>query len=199
MKRLRKFLLATTVALPLTLLVPQEQADASTIWLCLPDVAVNPSGPRVVVNTTSAASPQPTYVFGPGGCAAVAVADVGFLLAQGFTQPGPLFAAVTATGVLTGTTSLQIATLPASAYIRDIYVQNSTANAVTGGVSIGSSSGAGDISSALVCGASCLTFVTDAGVLKRVFSSTAQQAVFATPVTAGNNANLTITITYGYF
>jgi len=54
-------------------------------------------------------------------------------------------------------------------------------------------------SSALVCGASCLTFVTDAGVLKRVFSSTAQQAVFATPVTAGNNANLTITITYGYF
>jgi hypothetical protein len=33
-------------------------------------------------------------------------------------------------------------------------------------------------------------FVVDSALLKRVFSTTAQQAIFITPVTAGNNARI---------
>jgi hypothetical protein len=44
-----------------------------------------------------------------------------------------------------------------------------------------------------------LTFVTDANLAKRVFSATLPQNIFATAVTAGNNAVVTITVIYEVF
>lgn len=190
-------LFAGTLAL---LQLPSKPAQANSIIMCQGDVSGASTGSRVVVNTSSTATPQPSYTLNSYGCAVIAQADVGFFTAQGFQQPGPLTSIVFTTGVLTGTTSVQITpSLPASTYIRDIYVDNSTANAVTGGIDIGTTAGAADVVSALTCAANCLTFVADSAVLKRVFSKTAAQALFILGHTAGNSANLNVTITYGYF
>jgi len=183
----------------LGLLAAPHEASASAMLLCQGDVSGASTGSRVVVNTSSTASPQPSYTLNSGGCALVQLADIGFFLSQGFNQPGGLQSIVFATGVLTGTTAVQLPSLPAGAYIRDFIVQNTTANAVTGGLDIGTTSGGADVVSALTCAASCLTFVADSALLKRVFSATAPQALFIVGHTAGNSANISITIVYGYF
>lgn len=101
--------------------------------------------------------------------------------------------------MLTGTTAVQVGTLPPSTYIQHIIVNNTTANAVTGGIAFGSTSGGTDIVTALTCGANCLAFTLDSALSKRVFSTTAQQPIYAAAVTAWNSANVTITVVYGYF
>lgn len=185
-------------ALALAVLAPAPVSASSQI-MCQGDVSGASTGSRVVVNTSSTAATQPSYTLNSQGCALIAQADVGFFLSIGFTQPGPLVSSIFTTGVLTGTTAVQMPSLPPSAYIREIIVQNTTANAVTGGVDIGTTSGGADVVSALTCAATCLTFVADSALLKRVFSLTAQQALFVLGHTAGNSANLTITVVYGYF
>lgn len=198
----RSFVIAAGLLGVLALLggLPSQPARANQIVMCQGDVSGASTGSRVIVNTSSTTSPQPSYVLNSSGCATIAQADVGFFASLGFQQPGPISSIVFTTGVLTGTTAVQITpSLPIGAYIRDIFVDNSTANAVTGGVNIGTTSGAADVVSALTCAANCLTFVADSAVLKRVFSKTAQQALFAVAQTAGNSANLNITVTYGFF
>ena len=95
-----------------------------------------------------------------------------------------------------GATAAGSVTLPANAVIRDILVNNTNANAVTGGLKFGSSAGATDIAAALAVGANALSFVTDALLLKRWFSTSATQSVFYDAVVAWNSANVNITIIY---
>lgn len=193
MIRLFRFLLATAL-LAVPLLTPAP-ADAASAVMCRPAAAAAAPGPGRWVAPASGTG----YTLDNQGCAVIAQADMADASAQGLVQSSSLRSFVFTTGVLTGTTSVQLPTLPASAYIREIIVDNSTANAVTGGIDIGTTAGAADVVSALTCGANCLTFVGDVALLKRVFSKTAQQALFILGHTAGNSANLNVTIVYGYF
>lgn len=198
MNRNRLSILIAAATLGLLAFAPSQPAQAASQVMCAPHATAT-SGPRRVVNTSSTAATQPSYSLNAAGCAVIAQADVGFFLSQGYT-PGPLLNSVIfTTGVLTGTTSVQGPTLPPGTFIRDIIVDNTTANAVTGGIDIGKTSGAADVVSALTCAANCLTFVADSALLLRVFSKTAGQAIFITGHTAGNSANLTLTFVYGYF
>lgn len=194
MTPLARLAFAAFLALAASLPTP---AQANGVILCSPDV-----GPRGARQVTNPGASGGTYSLNGAGCAYISEAnsDAAFFRAQGFV-PGPnLFSTVQVTGVLTGTTSVQLPfALPANAFIQNLVIQNTTANAVTGGINIGSTTGAADIVSAKVCAASCLTTVLDSAILLRVFSTTAQQALFVTGQTAGNSANLTITLTYSFF
>ena len=134
------------------------------------------------------------------GCGLFQAADFAVLVNRGFS-PGPQLTRpiIFTTGTWTGTTTFQVGRLPPSTYIQHIIASNSTANAVTGGIAVGTTSGGADVVAALDCAANCLSFVADSALLKRVFSTTNPQPLFVTPVTAGNNANVTVTVVAGYF
>jgi hypothetical protein len=192
--------IALAIALAAAPTAPITQpAQAATQMLCQGDVSGASTGARVVVNTSSTASPQPQYVLNSQGCAQINLADVGFFLSQGFTQGSPFQTVVFNTGVATGTTDFVIGTIPANAYIQAILFSNSVAAAVTGGISIGTTANGTDVVAAQACAASCVTFTTDALTLKRNFSTTAGTALHAAAVTAWNSANVTITVVYGFF
>lgn len=189
---MRKLLM---IALALAGILSIAPAGASSLSVCAPEQAGAAAGPRQVKAVTSGT----LYNLNNRGCALIASSDLGDFQAMGFLSNGGLNSLVLSTGVLSGTTSVQIASLPASAYIAHILIENTTANAVTGGIDIGKTTGAADIVSAKVCAANCLTSVLDSAILLRNFSTTAAQPVWLTGHTAGNSANLNVTIIYGYF
>lgn len=199
----RRRLIAAVAAFALAVgtapFIQVEKAHAALTVLCAPQLA-DTAAARTIGGTNSQIPSQTLYTLNGQGCTLAQQGDVGWFLSQGFSA-GPPFGAnvLFTTGVLSGTTSVQIGVLPASTYVQHIIVNNLTANAVTGGIAFGSTSGAADIVTALACGANCLAFTLDSALSKRVFSTTAQQAIFATAVTAWNNANVTITVVYGYF
>lgn len=187
----RKILLALAALFALA----AEPALAASQMLC-----ATAAVPRRVVNTSSTAATQPSYQLNARGCAVIAQADVGFFLTQGFT-PGPnensLFYI---SGVqASGTGDLIIGSVPPGAYIQQFIIQNTIAAAVTGGVDIGTTANGVDVASAFAVGSSALTFITDALLLKRVFSLTAATPIHIAAHTGWNGANLTITVVYGYF
>jgi len=200
---IRRLLIALSVAaLALVAFVtpPKQRAIAAQSVLCAPDGYNTAAGARTIGGTLSQVPSGTVYSLNSNGCTIVAQADIGYFLSQGFA-PGPPFGPniLFTTGTWTGTTSFQVGNLPVGTYIQHIIFSNSTANAVTGGIAVGTTSGGADVVAAQACGANCLVFVADSALLKRVFSTTAQQAIFITPVTAGNNANVTATVVFGYF
>jgi hypothetical protein len=72
-----------------------------------------PTGPGTGFSRPVVAASGNVYQLSPAGCAVVAQGDVASLQQQGFTA-GPPFGPniLTTTGVLTGTTSVPIGTLP---------------------------------------------------------------------------------------
>lgn len=86
--------------------------------------------------------------------------------------------------------------LPPKCVLREVLAFNNTANAVTGGLKFGTSSGAVDIIAALAVGASSTAFAADAALLKRFFSPTARQQIFIDAVTSWNSANVDLYILY---
>lgn len=94
----------------------------------------------------------------------------------------------------TGKTVAGSFSLPANHVIDSIYVKNNTANAVTGGIKFGSTSGATDVVVALTVGASALVQVFDAALLLKFFSTSAPQTIFYDAVVAWNNANVDISV-----
>jgi len=80
--------------------------------------------------------------------------------------------------------------IPANHMIVGFVVFNSTANAITGGLKIGTTSGAVDVTVALAVGANA--FVLGAP-LKQVFSQPVDQTLFLQATTGWNNANITVT------
>ncbi len=196
---MKKWFLGGLAALGLAALFAPAPSYAASQILCAPEVSGAATGSRVVVNTSSTASPQPSYTLNAVGCAQINVADVGFFLSQGFTQGSPFQSLVFNTGVATGTTDFVIGTIPAQAYIQSIIYSNSTANAVTGGIAVGTTANGTDVVAAQACAANCLTFTTDALLLKRPLSLTAGTALHAAAVTSWASANVTITVTFGFF
>jgi hypothetical protein len=97
------------------------------------------------------------------------------------------------TGIIAANTAF---VLPANCLIDYVVIVNNTANAITGGLKFGTTSGATDICVAIAVAGNALTFITDALLLKRLFSTTATQQVFIDAVAAWNSANVDITIIY---
>lgn len=86
--------------------------------------------------------------------------------------------------------------LPANCVLREVLVFNTTANAITGGLKLGTTAGATDIITALAVGASAAAFTADASLSKRFFSPTSTQQIFFDAVTGWNSANVNIHILY---
>lgn len=95
--------------------------------------------------------------------------------------------AVTANGALSPD-------VPAGYAIDAIYIRNTTANAVTGGVNFGTTSLASDIALAFAVGANGFVAIPAASILKLVFSATAAQTLFISAVTAFNSASLNVVV-----
>jgi hypothetical protein len=207
MIRLRHLFAAAFVAAALATFIPQHAAHAAQTVMCAPNPIEGANNRTIGAGIAGTGIPSPvpsgsTYTLNGQGCAVIQQADVGYFLSLGFSA-GPPFGAniLTTTGVQTGTTSVLIGTLPPSTYIQHIIVNNLTAQAVTGNITFGSTSGGTDIvpSTGVVCGANCLTFTLDSQLAKRVFSTTASTPIFAQAITSWNSANVTITVVFGYF
>lgn len=93
-----------------------------------------------------------------------------------------------------GATANTTVSIPPAHAIDKVIVHNTTANAVTGGLRIGTSAAGTDVVVALTVGANALVHITDSALLKRVFSMTASQTLFLEAVTAWNSANLNVYI-----
>jgi hypothetical protein len=104
----------------------------------------------------------------------------------------PILQRITMTGQIAANNFI----LPANCVLREILVFNTTANAITGGLKFGTTSGATDIAAALAVAASVTAFLTDALMLKRFFSPTTSQQIFFDAVASWNSANVNITILY---
>jgi hypothetical protein len=199
MKNLRNLILAGAAVL--CLMAPHE-ASAFTAVMCSPDITGNAMARRVINPNNLVGSPlaPQAYSLNGQGCAVMNQADIGYFQSQGFSvgpsQGQPI---LYNTGVQTSTTDLIIGSIPPNAYIQQIIVANLTANAVTGGISFGTTANGTDIDTALPVAASAVAFATDALTVKRVFSTTVSTPIHAAAVTAWNSANVNITIVYGYF
>ena len=202
MTRILRILFASAVAL--ALLPHQANAAASLqvthAFVCTPEVSVGTAGPRLIVNTSSTATPQPSYQTNSQGCALVATADVGFFLSQGYTigvnEGVQLQNAITAN--LTGGTSQLI--LPAYGFIKYIVVEETAGNAVTGGINIGDAGSATRFGSAVAVAANSNTVVVPTNLTGSANTGVpASDTVLIAAVTAFNSASLNVTVIFGYF
>lgn len=82
--------------------------------------------------------------------------------------------------------------IPASNYLRGIYIFNRTANAVTGGIRIGTAAGGAQVVAAQAVAANDILRIADASVLIKGWTTT--QTLFIEAVTAWNNAQLDIVV-----
>jgi hypothetical protein len=171
--------------------------QAATTIMCQGDVSGASTGSRAIGGTNSAVPSQTLYVLNSAGCAVIKQADIGYFLSQGYTFLNGLAPIIFTTGVQTGTTDIVIGNIPPNAYISEIVLSNSTANAVTGGVSFGTAANGTQILATLACAANCVSGTGN--VTGPAFSTTAQTPIHAAAVTAWNSANVTITVIFGSF
>ncbi len=82
--------------------------------------------------------------------------------------------------------------LPKNTYIDDIIINNTTANAVTGGIKIGTTLGGTDVVTALAVGANATVYANPTGIAKRVF--TVDTTLYIDAVAAFNSASLNISV-----
>lgn len=86
------------------------------------------------------------------------------------------------------------AVLPIGFRIDSIDIRNNTANAITGGMRIGTTDTGIDVAVAVAVGANVLVLVPDTTILKRLFSTTTTQTLFLQAVVSWNSASLDIWI-----
>ena len=106
---------------------------------------------------------------------------------------------VYATGVQTGTTSVNIGSIPANCVVYNVVYNNTTANAVTGGINLGNVGSATAVLSATAVGASATVSTAVAPTPTNSSGYVSGGALFAAAVTAWNSANITITLTYACY
>jgi hypothetical protein len=85
-------------------------------------------------------------------------------------------------------------TVPKNHAITGIYINNTTGNAITGGLRIGTTDGGVDVVVALTIGANLLGFIPDATLLKRIFSTSADTTLYLQAVVAWNSASINVAI-----
>lgn len=176
--------------------------QAAQVFMCQGDVSGASTGARTIGGTNSAVPSQTLYSLNSAGCALIQLADIGYFQSQGYTQNSSEQSIVFQTGVQTGTTDLVVGALPAGAYLKSVLVNNLTANAVTGNISVGSTANGTDIVASLVCAANCVASAPGTTALaKSVFTATggAATTIHAAAITSWNSANVNITVVYGYF
>lgn len=84
--------------------------------------------------------------------------------------------------------------LPYGHLITNIVVANNTGNAVTGGLDIGTDSNDDEVLAAFTVGASALSVVPEASILKRLYSLDTVQPLIISANTAWNSADLDLWI-----
>lgn len=77
-----------------------------------------------------------------------------------------------------------------------LVVFNTTANAVTGGLNIGTSAGGAQVVSALAVAANAELYIDDATILKRLFNASPTQTIYVSDVTSWNSAVLNISFLF---
>jgi hypothetical protein len=82
--------------------------------------------------------------------------------------------------------------IPAGWMLEAVVIENLTANAVTGGVRVGTTDGGAEVVVAQAVAANALVRIADAALLKGVFSTSADQTLYIQAVTSWNSASLNI-------
>lgn len=209
MTPIRKILLA---ALALTFLTAAPPAFAAVsvaadlVAMCAPG-ANAAKGPRQVVNpnvATPVVGVLGTYNLDVNGCALMALADVGYYRSQGFTSGAGAFA-IYAGPFTAQTTTTNSPILPANVYIEAIIIQETTGNALTGGLDVGvAGSSDATIVSAFAIGANAVINIPSASILKHVFPTSgttgpAAQQIFFNAHTGWNSGSIVATILGRYY
>lgn len=172
---------------------------SDTAQMCAPSAASGAKGPRQVTNPAT----SKTYSLDSQGCAGMALADAAYFRSQGFAAGsgrGFLYA-----GPFTAqSTTANSPILPPNAYIEAIIIQETTGNAITGGIDIGvAGSSDATIVSAYAVGANAIVFVPSASISLHTFPSTgpsaAQQIFFNAHTNWTDAASINVTIVYSYF
>jgi hypothetical protein len=188
-----------------------SSAFAFGAYMCAPDAAVNAQGPRSwynINNTTSGLIGNVTnpYSINSFGCAYLYQADIPTAQSQGWTYGSQTGVINYLTGVQTGSTNLQLGTLPANTYIQAVIITNLTANATTATI-VGSTSGGAQVVASVTIAASVVATMTLVAATGTVpFPTAPTAAPYTTPggtlwIGAGtwNSANLAVTVIYSYF
>ena len=204
MKRWLKLALAAALAVAPIAPIPANAAASLQVthaFMCSPEVSVGTAGPRLIVNTSSTATPQPSYQTNSQGCALVASADVGFFLSQGYTfgtnEGVQIQNAITAN--TTGTTSTII--VPAYGFIKYIVIEETAGGSITGGLNVGDSGSATRFGSAVAVAANSNTVVVPTNLTGSANTGVpASDTVLVAAVTGfAGGASLNITVIFGYF
>lgn len=95
---------------------------------------------------------------------------------------------------IAGQTANDTILLPVGFRIDSIDVFNTTANAITGGLRIGTTDGGVDVLAALAVAGSVIVLAPDTAILKRLFSTSATQTLYVQAVVGWNSANINIWI-----
>jgi hypothetical protein len=199
MMRLAKLALATVFALAPIPAIAAASLQVTHAFVCTPEVSVGTAGPRLIVNTSSTASPQPSYQTNSQGCALVATADVGFFLSQGYTfgvnEGVQIQNAITAT--TTGATST--IQLPAYGFVKYIVIEETAGGSITGGVSVGDSGSATRFASAVAVSANANTVVVPTNLTGSANTGVPAADTVLVAGTFAGGASLNVTVIFGYF
>jgi hypothetical protein len=95
---------------------------------------------------------------------------------------------------LTAITANTTFVVPAGWAIDDIFIINTTANAVTGGIRIGTTDGGVDVVVAFAVAGSLVGHIPEASMLKRFFSSSVDTTLYLQTVTLWNSASLNLRV-----
>ena len=195
MRTFKHLIVAAALALVAGIVAPPP-ANAQQVILC-PSARESNSATRQL----SLPNLSKTYAADSSGCViASGTADIAILTAAGYAQEAPYRSLVFNTGVATGTTDFAIGILPPGAFVQSIVVSNSTANAVTSNISIGTTANGTDVVASLACGANCVASAPGTTTIaKAAFSTTAATTLHMAAIGAWNSANVTVTVVWGYF
>jgi len=197
---------ALAVALALAPVGPKLAHAAASLqtthaFLCAPLGVAQAPGPRRVVNSSSTASPQPSYQLNAAGCALIAGADIGFFLSQGFSY-GPNIFTLQQTGITASTTSsTSTITLPAYAIIDQVVLTETAGHAITGGIDLGDANSATTFASAVALGANGTVDIVDSALTRLPVTSgvPAADQILVACHTSCNSGSVNITILYSYW
>jgi hypothetical protein len=204
MKNIRALVLGAAALVWLVPAIPVMAATSpatSVLQLCSPKAVDANVGPRYVVNPATGGG---SYSLNQSGCALMQQADWGYFISQGFTA-GAGAGSIYVGPYTAQTTASNSPILPANAYIEAIIIQETSGNALTGGLDIGvAGSSDATIASAFAVAANCVCAITAAAILKRVFPTSgvtgpAAQQIFFNAHTSWNSGSINATILFRYY
>jgi len=196
----RNRIFALGLAALAALAVAQPAQAAYGVYMCAPEATIGAQS-RTIGGTGTAVPSQATYSLNGQGCAFIANADVGYFASLGFSGGQNLFS-ISVVGLTANSTTSNSPTLPAGAYVHQIVLAETTNNAVTGGVDLGTAASGAQVASAVTLSGNGLTFIADSALLKRVFGTgpaPAAQQIFYTCHTGCNSSSVNLTIFYSLF